>query len=71
MAKHRWRAVVIYRTNKIETNSAHTYEFSEIADLHDIIEAGPHFDTIIEIRITRINTPQELQFLTIEQAAKL
>jgi hypothetical protein len=47
----RWKAIATYRT---ETGPVEvTHDLAEIGDLHDLIERGPHWDTIIDIRITR------------------
>jgi hypothetical protein len=64
----RWRAVIRYHT---EAGSVETTHFlSEIADLHDIVEVGPHWDTVLKIEIFRINH-LEGTFLTVEAAQRL
>jgi hypothetical protein len=40
------------------------------ADLHDIVEAGPHWDTVLKIEIFRINH-LEGTFLTVESSQRL
>lgn len=65
--KPRWIATVTYRTNDGPLDVAHDIE--EIADLHELIEAGPSWDTIIKIDIRRVNPI--FPDLTVEVAAKL
>jgi hypothetical protein len=49
----RWRAVIRYHT---EASSVEVMHFlSEIADLDNIVELGPHWDTVLKIEIFRIN----------------
>lgn len=64
----RWTAEVVYRT----TNGpvGFTHDFEELEDLHQLVEAGPHWDTIIEIKVT-LARPSEKADLTIEEAMKL
>jgi hypothetical protein len=67
MARLRWRATVTYRTDSGPLDVVH--DLAEIAELHDLVEHGPHWDTIIEIRIVRVvggDGP-----LTIEEAEQL
>lgn len=67
MERARWLATVFYRTDTGPLAVEHDLE--EIADLDDMVEGGPHWDTIIEIKIVRaeyIDGP-----LTVEAAAKL
>jgi hypothetical protein len=64
----RWHAVAYYRTNE-GTVDVH-YDLEELYELHDLIEHGPHWDTIERIKVIRVNhvtTPD----LTVEQAKKL
>jgi hypothetical protein len=42
---------ITYRTDNGPLDVEHDIE--EIEDLHDIVERGPHWDTVIEIRIVR------------------
>lgn len=63
----RWKAVCIYRTDHGMIDVEHLFE--EISDLHDLVERGPHWDTLIRCTIT-LNRPIELG-LTVEQAAAL
>ena len=64
----RWRATVIYRTDAGPVDVPMLLE--ELADLHDRIEKGPHWDTIVKIEIHRVNhivSPT----LTVEQQATM
>lgn len=64
----RWRAVVTYRH---ETGPADVeYHLEELFDLHDLVEHGPHWDTIENIRIERINHVDS-PTLTVEHARTL
>ncbi len=64
----RWRAVVSYRTDAGKMDVEMFLE--EIADLQDRIEHGPHWDTVYNIAVERINHIQSPS-LTVEQASKL
>lgn len=64
----RWQATVHYRADNGIIDVAH--DLAEIGDLHDLVERGPHWDTITEIKIVRVNHCSD-QTLTIEQAEKL
>lgn len=64
----RWAAVLRYRSEAVTVVMA--FRIEEIGDLHEIVENGPHWDTVISIEITRINH-NENPTLTIEAAAKL
>src|SRR5258708_5141049 len=63
----RWHAVEHYRadTGLIDVEML----LHEMADLHDRIECGPHWDTIERIEIRRINHIDSAT-LTLEQAQK-
>lgn len=64
---NRWNAVIHYRTGPEEyLEVEHTIE--ELHELHDLVERGPDWDTISEIRITRIPLAGR-EGLTVEQAA--
>lgn len=63
----RWRAVALYRTANGSIDVEHF--FDEIADLHDLIERGPHWDTLISCTITRNHLVRES--LTLEEAETL
>ncbi|RZD49897.1 MAG: hypothetical protein CXT67_09680 [Methanobacteriota archaeon] len=63
----RWIATVWYRHDAHNVDVTH--ELEELGDLQELIERGPHWDTIAKIEVTRVTlnkTP-----LTIEQAEKL
>ena len=64
----RWRAIVWYRTDHGLVDVEHLIE--EIEDLHDLVEAGPHFDTIENISIFRTGHVDG-ETLTVEAAQKL
>ena len=63
----RWHAVVHYRTANGMLEVEHDLE--EISELHDLIEHGPHWDTIARIEVLRVG--HEMTESTIEQAAEL
>jgi len=66
--QRRWHATATYRSDAGPVDVQH--DFDELSDLHDLIERGPHWDTIDQIVIRRgefIDTPD----LTIEEAEKL
>ncbi len=62
---HRWTATVVYRTTNDPVVVEHKLE--EIEDLQKWIDFGPHWDTIIEIRIIHVNHSLS-ETLTLEQA---
>jgi hypothetical protein len=64
---NRWRAVVWYRTEAGSLDCEHLVE--ELEDLHDLVELGPHWDTIERIEVFRI--PYEDANMTVERAEKL
>jgi len=49
----RWHATVLYRSESGVVDVKH--DLVELADLHDLVELGPHWDTIEEIHIKRVN----------------
>jgi hypothetical protein len=49
----RWYAIVYYRTDSGTLTCEHDLE--EIADLHDLIELGRHWDTIENVELLRVN----------------
>ena len=64
---HRWIATVFYRSDAGEQRVEH--DLAELSELHDLIERGPHWDTMIEISIVRaelVSGP-----ITIEKARTL
>ena len=67
MSPVRWQAKAVYRTESDPVDVA--YGLVEIADLHGIIKAGPHWDTIVRIEIIRVNYCQGAS-LMVEQAAR-
>jgi hypothetical protein len=61
-----WHVTVRYRTDQGPLEVEHDIE--ELMELHDLIEHGPHWDTIEEIVVTRIDPDPDL---TVEGALKL
>jgi hypothetical protein len=68
MNEERWKATVFYRTENGSVDI--DYTLGELEDIHDIVERGPHWDTIEKIEIIRVNHTDGAD-LTIEAAAKL
>lgn len=69
MTEHlRWVAVVSYRSESGPIEVDHLFE--ELSELHNLIERGPDWNTIIEIKITlnphRVTYPDD----TVERAAE-
>jgi hypothetical protein len=62
----RWKALCLYRTEAGMVDVEH--QFEEIADLHNLIERGPHWGTLMSCTIT-LNDPS-YAWLTIEEASK-
>jgi hypothetical protein len=54
----RWHAVVHYRTENGAPEVEHDLE--ELGELHDLIELGPHWDTIQRKRCGRRPPPSRL-----------
>ncbi len=63
----RWSAEITYRTDAGPIDVLHTLE--ELEDLHDVVESGPHWDTIICIKIHRYRP--YIPELTVEAAERL
>jgi hypothetical protein len=63
----RWRLVAHYRVDAGLVDVEHN--IGELAELHMLIERGPHWDTIERIEITRINPIHP--GLTVEQSEDL
>lgn len=64
----RWQATVYYRTDNGAVDVVHDME--ELADIHNLVEAGPHWDTVERIEIIRINHNTSVA-LTVEQAERM
>ena len=62
---HRWKIKATYRINDGEMSRFKVVE--ELDEVANFIELGPHWDTIIDIKITRF----EPSTLTVEQAEQL
>lgn len=63
----RWSAVIYYRTEQGVIDVQHDME--EIHELQDIVENGPHWDTIHLITIVRTDGADRK--LTVEEAERL
>lgn len=63
----RWKVVVEYRSRAGIVDVEHGIE--ELDELHDLIERGPDWNTLIKITVTFARPVSEL--LTIEEAARL
>ena len=61
----RWKAVVQYQVTEKETRED-VYYFEEMIEFHDLIESGPNWCCINEIKIT-YNGPK----YTLEESMKL
>ena len=64
----RWRAVAYYRTASGALDV--TFDLEELAELHERIEGGPHWDTIEKIEVFRVDHSTAVD-LTGEQAEEL
>ncbi|MBO6755777.1 MAG: hypothetical protein JJ902_05590 [Roseibium sp.] len=64
----RWKATIYYRTDNGTIDIRHILD--ELADIHEYVERGPHWDTIERVVIERINHITN-QSLTVEQAERL
>ena len=65
---HRWQATVRYRSKLGTIEVIHMLE--EIEELQDLIEFGPHWDTIENIEIVKFGYSTH-PTLTIEEAREL
>ena len=63
----RWHATIFYRSDAGPVDVDH--DFEELEELHDLVERGPDWNTIIQIIVTLARTTDE--GLTIERAAAL
>lgn len=64
-----WRVLILYRSDNGPVEVEH--HIQEIAGLHDLVERGPHWDTISRILVTRANAPADDVGLTLEMAAMI
>lgn len=64
----RWRATVFYRSDNGAVDVQHDLE--ELSEIDEIVERGPHWDTIERVVIERVNHI-ESEALTVEQAEQL
>ena len=60
----RWLATIYYRTRAGILDVTH--DLCELSDIDEIVERGPHWDTIQEVRITRGEVL--IEGLTVEKA---
>lgn len=67
MSDLRWKATAYYRSDSGPIDVEH--DFEELFELHDLLEKGPHWSTLIRIEIVlnRNSDPG----LTLEEAEKL
>lgn len=65
--KSRWHAMVVHRSlaGPVDTH----FDINEIQEVHDLIERGPNWNTIVRIEIA-LNWPLVGE-LTVEEAATL
>ena len=64
----RWEVTVTYRSDHGAV--LYTFSLEELADLGEVIERGPHWNTILDIRIERLIGPPDTR-LTLETAVGL
>ena len=64
----RWAAVVSYHTEAGPVDVAH--EIEELEEIQDLVERGPDWATIIDIRITLARNAYGRR-ITVEEAGKL
>lgn len=60
----RWKVVVIYNTDSGPLDVVHDIE--EVGELQEIVEAGPDWHTIVDIRITLARRVSDVR--TVEEA---
>lgn len=63
----RWIATVFYRADLGLVDVQH--DLLELEELHDLVERGPHWDTIDKIEIVRADSREN--GLTLEKAQRL
>lgn len=66
--KVRWKVAIVYKSEHGLIDNEHLLE--EISELDALVERGPHWDTIEEIKITRAGS-RCFDHLTVEGAEKL
>jgi len=66
MSDFRWRAKIFYRTSNGLIDVEH--RFDEMEQLHDIVEAGPSWQTIDRIEVVYTGLTEKL---TVEEADAL
>ena len=63
---NRWRASILYRHDA--GLKAQAFDIEELEEIHDLVEAGPHWGTIENITITLLSPDRTL---TVEEAENL
>ena len=61
----RWKAIIYYRSKTGTVDVEHRLE--ELSDLQELVELGPHWDTIAKIEVFRVNHTDAAD-LTVEDA---
>ena len=64
----RWHTVVHYRADDGTVDVEH--ELQELYELHDLVELGPHWDTIEKIEVFRVNHSTD-EKLTVERSKQI
>lgn len=65
----RWHAIITYRTERGDVDVEH--DISELGEIHDLVERGPHWDTVVLISIRRALPETAIPDLTVELAETL
>lgn len=68
MTPKRWKAIITYATENGPADVEHNFE--EICDLHRLVERGPDWAAIIDIRVTLARNSHG-RTITVEEAARL
>lgn len=61
----RWKVQITYRTEHGQADSL--MQIEELEELHDLVEHGAHWDTIMKIEIV-LTRPSENSAMTLEAA---
>lgn len=62
----RWEATITYRTGRGDVTVPHLIE--ELEELADLVERGPDWDTIVDVRIVKARNVRPAY--TVEQAER-
>jgi hypothetical protein len=65
-----WKTATVANVTWIEQGGAAAMQQQQLVELHDLIEHGPHWDTIERIEVLRVNQCAATD-LAVEQAAEL